>query len=1028
MCIRQTTGFSVLLITAFAFSLALPNPAHATKFWKNGVTNGNWNVAANWSTISASDTTTSGVPIAGEDVNIVNADGVAHTVTYDVNAPTLRLLTVNQIGAGAAVNTLSISSNNNLTVQAMFVGGWTGGAFGSATIGRGAVNQSNGTVSMVAGTDFVLGHGAGSTGTYTLSGGSLTAPQSEFIGSSGTGSFNHSGGTNTILAGAIGYFNVGTSAGGIGNYNLSGTGVLTSNKSEYIGDAGTATFTQSGGTNTIQGASNHLYLGNVAGSSGTYNISAGTLTANNDVNVGVNGTGSLNISGTGSVFVGSNLAINGTSNVTLNGGTLRLNTTNAPNRITFSSGKLQLGGSRTIGTDPIVTAQFGANPVIPSGKELAIDGDITIAASLNVNGGKLSTVTGSGGGLSIGTSGTKTLSITNGGTALISLSTLISAGSTINVDGVGSQFTSSVGDINVGGSNTSGNINISGGASMTAGGGARVGGTFPGATGQGFVTVTGSGSTWTLGLSLFVGGDAPGTLTIQDNGLVSAGTAGLEVFNNGVVNLNGGTLRTPDISVSGSGKFVFNAGTIVFTGDRSIGSDVDIATYYGGSPVVATGKGLGVEGTATLLTPFLIDGGTLSVGQLANGSNLTLNRGKLNITNQALTIGSGGQLGSTLDLNDDMTINVTLGTTNQGLVTGDGEIGGTFTNAATGELRGEPGKSLKLTGASNTNAGQINLLGGLVEYTQGLTNNVGGFISGNGTLRVGTLLTNNGTMNFSGLANIVGDVTNNAGGKIISSGGGPTTFFDDVTNNGEIRTTAGSFTVFYGAAAGSGTYTGLGTVNFEGDLKPGNSPAAVHFDGDVVLGTASTLRMELGGSIVGSQYDQINVAGKLTLGGTLEVTLINGFVPSAGQTFDLLNWGTVAGAFASLQLPSVPGLAWNTSQLSSGIVSIVSAGIPGDYNNNGAVDAADYVVWRNSLGQNVTLPNDTTPGAVSQADYDVWRANLGQTAGSGAGSSLDALGTAVPEPAGGIPLFVAAVGLLGNCRRSTRRLKFFARA
>lgn len=140
MHLRVTTRASVSLVMAFAFSLALPNPAHATKFWKNGVTNGNWNVAANWSTISASDTTTSGVPIAGEDVNIVNADGVAHTVTYDVNAPTLRLLTVNQTGAGAAVNTLSISSNNNLTVQAMFVGGWTGGAFGSATIGRGAVN------------------------------------------------------------------------------------------------------------------------------------------------------------------------------------------------------------------------------------------------------------------------------------------------------------------------------------------------------------------------------------------------------------------------------------------------------------------------------------------------------------------------------------------------------------------------------------------------------------------------------------------------------------------------------------------------------------------------------------------------------------------------------------------------------------------------------------------------------------------------------------------------------------------------
>jgi hypothetical protein len=67
--------------------------------------------------------------------------------------------------------------------------------------------------------------------------------------------------------------------------------------------------------------------------------------------------------------------------------------------------------------------------------------------------------------------------------------------------------------------------------------------------------------------------------------------------------------------------------------------------------------------------------------------------------------------------------------------------------------------------------------------------------------------------------------------------------------------------------------------------------------------------------------------------------------------------------------------------------------IDGDYNQNGVVDAADYVVWRKNLGSTNTLPNDTTPGLVSQADYDVWRMSFGAT--SGAGASL----AAVPEPA-----------------------------
>jgi hypothetical protein len=386
-----------------------------------------------------------------------------------------------------------------------------------------------------------------------------------------------------------------------------------------------------------------------------------------------------------------------------------------------------------------------------------------------------------------------------------------------------------------------------------------------------------------------------------------------------------------------------------------------------------------------------------------------MNRGKFNLTNQVLTVGAGGQLGSMLDLNDDMTVNITLGTTNQGLVTGDGELGGTLTNAAAGELRGEPGKSLKLTGANNANAGQINLFGGLVEFTQNLTNNAGGFISGNGTIKTNAL-TNNGTMNFSGLANVIGDVTNAAGGKIISSGGGPTTFFDDVVNNGEIRTSAGSFTTFYGSTSGSGTYTGLGTVNFEGDLKPGNSPAAVSFGGDVVFGVGSTLQMEIGGAMAGSQYDQLNVVGKLVEGGTLQVVLAGGFMPAIGQSFDLLNWGTVAGSFTSVLLPALTSGSWNTSQLSAGILSVVS-GLAGDYNNNGIVDAADYTVWRDSLGSTTNLVADGDGNhVVDAADYNLWKSNFGSHSGSGAGATA-----AVPEPTA---LWMLLAGILTiGCRR-----------
>ena len=68
--------------------------------------------------------------------------------------------------------------------------------------------------------------------------------------------------------------------------------------------------------------------------------------------------------------------------------------------------------------------------------------------------------------------------------------------------------------------------------------------------------------------------------------------------------------------------------------------------------------------------------------------------------------------------------------------------------------------------------------------------------------------------------------------------------------------------------------------------------------------------------------------------------------------------------------------------------------VPGDYNNNGVVDAADYTVWRDNLGApEGTLPNDTDGGAIGQAQYDTWKANFGNTLGAGSGSIAQ-----VPEP------------------------------
>jgi hypothetical protein len=82
----------------------------------------------------------------------------------------------------------------------------------------------------------------------------------------------------------------------------------------------------------------------------------------------------------------------------------------------------------------------------------------------------------------------------------------------------------------------------------------------------------------------------------------------------------------------------------------------------------------------------------------------------------------------------------------------------------------------------------------------------------------------------------------------------------------------------------------------------------------------------------------------------------------------------------------------------------LSPSLQGDYNGNGIVDAADYVVWRKGLGTTYT-----------QNDYNIWRTHFGQTAAAGSGNTA----AAVPEPASLILMIMAAAGVYPRCRRNT---------
>jgi hypothetical protein len=92
-------------------------------------------------------------------------------------------------------------------------------------------------------------------------------------------------------------------------------------------------------------------------------------------------------------------------------------------------------------------------------------------------------------------------------------------------------------------------------------------------------------------------------------------------------------------------------------------------------------------------------------------------------------------------------------------------------------------------------------------------------------------------------------------------------------------------------------------------------------------------------------------------------------------------------------------------------------GPPGDYNGDDTVNAADYTVWRDTLGQNDTglAADGNGDNEITSADYDIWKQHFGQSGGTGSVGSPTAV---VPEPpACGLLVssLIIALQFIGRC-------------
>ncbi len=952
---------------------------------------------------------------------------------------------------------------------------------------RGGANMTANFGSHITTTNLILGNSTAPAGNGTLvidgTGSLLRVGTSAQIGAGGmtgtltvrnnaTADFN---GTINLADGSISPLNTGilnVQSGGaittasirIGSSATNGqVGMLT------VGSVvGTSTVTQDTNTSLIVGANLAGPTPNVATLNvdphGVFNSGSGTGT------ITVNATGTINLIGT----------LNANGNVTVNGGLLHENNFAA---FALAAGKTLLitnGGRSSFSSSGYVTATNANYNVAGAGSKLESTGAVSVQnnAAVNVSAGGLAS---SANRIDIGTNGNGTLSVDGSGSSAISTG----AGASSWGGNGGNAFVMFTGDasgtFNNGINLNSGIVQVDSGADLSVG--QLTISSFDG-TAALFVEGGGSTVTQTGASALFVGdpsSNATGTSTILIGEFISGATfttgTGVSTINksgrvtigstfttgsffaNGNVTIDGGVLEQKSgslfqlaagktMTIQNGGLFsvsiyetdnaIYNVSGVNSKLESSIGGVLRI--YHGGRVNVSSGGLV----SSSLSLPIGLDGnGRLSIDgigstALANGTGTSFwgqsgNTATVTFTNNALGTFNGGiEMANSTAAGTTAVVNILSGADLN--VAGKLLLAGlNGASSATLNVQGA-GSTVTQTGANVLTVGHASAGTAIVSVLDG-----GAITSGTGIITIaqtGTLLLDGtnarGTFSANGAMTVLGSVQVGqlpgvAGGMLnVNAGltidGGTVHLIGGVINANSISPTNGGVFDVAGGTLHVDQFNG-NLVNVGGTLAPGHSAGNTTIVGNYSQQTGAALEIEIGGLSAGSNYDLVGVTGTALLGGELQLALIGSFVPTAANTFTVLNAGGIVGVFSnvttgqrlttldgngSFRVNYGAGSAFNNNQIVLDAFQVVA--LPGDYNGNNVVDAADYVVWRKGLGTTFT-----------QNDYDVWRSHFGQTAGSGSSAIAFADG-AVPEPGVWILALVCPAATASLRRRRSRKI------
>lgn len=624
----------------------------------------------------------------------------------------------------------------------------------------------------------------------------------------------------------------------------------------------------------------------------------------------------------------------------------------------------------------------------------------SVVAQSDIEGNSLATVTGAGstwaaGALKVGGAGalriydhalvqTNSLRVAN--TASVEVNNGDSTVAGLVVASFGGNLAGALGSLAVG-NTANGRMNVVDGGGVVN----SIGTIGRGAGRTGAVTVDGYGSSWDNSSDVVVGESGVGTLAIQQGATVTS-LRGHLGFNPGasgsVVVADPGSTWTASGSLfignGGNGSLqVLNGGVATTAGNSYLGFSAGAA----GSAIVS-GAGSTWNTTATLAI-----GGNLA----ASGGS-----GYLQIEN-----GGAVNTGSTI-LYSTGEVALRGATTFTGPITSYGGAVHTFSDTA-------------LTNNVTLGAGGIIV----VSHLSGSTTTFSGAISGSGGLAY-TGLGAGATLRLTGNNTYTGETIVNSGRLVVE---------------GSITS---PLTLENGAILDGSGAVGEVVVKDGGVVAPGNSPGLL---------TTGNATFQAGGAyLLDLRSDGTGAAGtdwdSLAVNGTLDVSAIsetNPFIIRL-QTLDASNnlnyldlwdrnvshtWESVLTTLAlgggdfdarSFEVDTTGfqnpingtfSLVQDGTNFNLQYDANVSTTLDGDYNGDGVVDAADYTVWRDTLGQagsglaaDGTGPAGVPDGVVDQLDYDFWKANFGNHSGTGAGATA-----AVPEPSTLWMLLVAAASV-----------------